>query len=317
MPFDFEHAVQTPFRMQPGLRRIAPGARQLTPNHPGSRHLLTKLEVLSTRPASALVSRPGFDAAPALQQLSAQAATEHPQAWRIAADGAVSASLLGWSEHDGQMRAAAGAHKAVGDCLHGIDPPLRRAALLALAFAEDFAIADANDFSIPWLAVALPSHWSPEQKAGLSFAEVHRPVADNRLLIATSEHLLRLVTGADRWERFVWTIARSGRLDAHPQYAQLPAWRSDAGADEIAAAAWWRTEHQTFIPVPGLRQAVFTIHVETEPLQAAIDTRAKALALCEALCTMSPAVLDYRGLTPVRDRLLVWLATRVAALPAA
>ena len=39
MPFDFEHAVTAPFRMQPGLRKLAEGSVQFTPTHPASPHL--------------------------------------------------------------------------------------------------------------------------------------------------------------------------------------------------------------------------------------------------------------------------------------
>jgi hypothetical protein len=104
---------------------------------------------------------------------------------------------------------------------------------------------------IPWLAVALPSHWAPEQKVGRSFAEVHAPVADNRL-----------ITG------------------------------------------------QSFIPVDGQQQAVFAIHVEVQPLAQALADPGRAARVHDALATMSPAVLHYRGLATVRDRLLRWLAVR-------
>ena len=53
MSFDFDAAVQVPHRMQPGLRRLAPGAQQLTPsvvpNRGLARHLREKLVVLAYR----------------------------------------------------------------------------------------------------------------------------------------------------------------------------------------------------------------------------------------------------------------------------
>ena len=79
MPFDFA-AVQSPFRMQPGLRKLAAGATQLTPSRLGSRALREKLAVLFSHPSQALVAAPGFDAAPALNALCAHAAAEHPLA---------------------------------------------------------------------------------------------------------------------------------------------------------------------------------------------------------------------------------------------
>ena len=61
MPFDFSQ-VTAPFRMQPGLRRIAPGQAQLTPSRPNGRHLREKVAVLATTADEALLAVPGFDA---------------------------------------------------------------------------------------------------------------------------------------------------------------------------------------------------------------------------------------------------------------
>ena len=181
-----------------------------------------------------------------------------------------------------------------------------------MAFAEDFALIDGRSATIPWLAVALPSHWAPEQKIGLHFAQVHAPVADNQVLLAAGDALARLVSQPTRWERFVWTITANPRLNAHPAGAAAPRWVA-GDADRVAAQAWWRTERQTFIPVDGAAQAVFTILVDTQPLAQAIDSPAKALRLHEALASMSPAVLRYRNLNLVRDELLAWLARRAGA----
>ena len=74
--------------------------------------------------------------------------------------------------------------------------------------------------------------------------------------------------------------------------------------------AWWRTERQTFIPLPALSQAVFTIHIEVQPLAQALDTPARAQALHDAIASMSPEVLAYRGLHGVREPLLNWLGDR-------
>ena len=95
MPFDFA-SVSSPFRMQPGLRRIAPGTPQLTPSLPGTRTLREKLAVLASHAQEALVADPAFDPTPALQALCAHAANEHPEAFGTA-HGAWQARHLGWS----------------------------------------------------------------------------------------------------------------------------------------------------------------------------------------------------------------------------
>jgi hypothetical protein len=55
---------------------------------------------------------------------------------------------------------------------------------------------------------------------------------------------------------------------------------------------------------------VFTIHVESKPLPEAVGDPQRASRLHDALASMSPAVLAYRGLTDAQPRLLAWLAQR-------
>ena len=307
MPFDFS-AVSAPFRMQPGLRRIAAGAPQLTPNEPGSHALREKLGVLQHHPTQALLAAPGFDPAAALSALMRHAAVEHPDAF--AWDGALGfdAAWLGWSIRGESL--CGNGPGAIGACLRALAPEWRLPGLLSLALAQDFAVIDGATARIPWLAVCLPSRWAPEEKIGRHFAEVHAPVADNELLITAADHLAQLVTGAQRWERFVWTVTAEARLMQHPRFVPPTPWPAALDADALAARASFRTERQTFIPLPDLRQAVFTIGVESRPLIEAIDTPERASRVYDALASMGDAVLAYRGLTEARERLLAWLASK-------
>jgi hypothetical protein len=317
MPFDFA-AVAAPFRMQPGLRRVAEGSAQLTLNRLGDRTLGEKLHVLQSWPADALVVAEGFDPRAGLEALCTQAAQDHPEAFvrrgDVDVDVDVEAVALGWRLHDGEVEGSGPAE--IGRCLAALPRVWRLAGLLSLALAEDFAIIDGASARIPWIAACLPSHWAPARKVGRHFAEVHAPVADNQVLLAAADHLARLVTGPERWERFVWTVTRGATLQMHPDHVSAAPWPAQADAAALAAQAFFRTEHQTFIPVPDRRQAVFTIHVESRPLAQAIDSPARARQLHDALASMSPAVLAYRGLEPARDRLLEWLAARASACAA-
>jgi hypothetical protein len=314
MSFDFDAAVQAPFRMQPGLRRLAPGAAQLTPMAPGSRHQREKLALLSALAGHALAAAPGFDAQPALYALAAHAAREQPAAWRWDGRRAEATQLGVAVDGDAVLELSAGVFglgDEIGRCLRGLAPGWRLAGLLCLAFIEDFAIVDGRSASIAWIAACLPSHWAPEAKVGRHFAEVHGPVADNATLLRAGEHLMRMVCADDeRWERFVWNVTRQPRLNAHPALADPTPWSAQAFADADAPRAWFRSERQTFIPVPELVQAVFTIAVDCVPLAQAIDSAAKAQRLHAAIASMSDAVLDYRSLSAVREPLLAWLAER-------
>ncbi len=320
MGFDFS-LVTAPFRMQPGLRRVAADAAQLTANAPGSRHLREKIAVLASAPSQALCAVPGFDDSAALQAIAAESGRSGLGAFVVArANGGTlrcAAPLLGWAvagdrvEGDGDP--------AIGALLVALPVQLRRAALVSLAFAEDFAVLDGAGATVPWLAVCLPSHWAPEEKVGRAFAAVHAPVADGELLRAASESLARLVTGDERWERFVWTVTSDPRLHQHPARSETtwPEPRGDAtrDAEALVAAASLRSERQTFIPIAGARQAVFTIHIESVPLADAVANVEDARRLHDAIASMSPAVLAYRRLDRARDRLLAWLGARADATP--
>jgi hypothetical protein len=310
--FDFDAAVKAPFRMQPGLRRLQTGTRQLTALRPHAPAFVEKLAVLSRAPEDALLCADGFDPQPALGALLEEAAVQCPGAFDVHEHG-VLGRALGWRvDRDGSLqRAGADSHDPAGACLAALPPSQRLAGLLSLSLHEDLAIVDGSNATLAWLAVCLPSHWAPRDKIGRSFAEVHGPVADNAGLLAASAHLVSLICQPTRWERFVWTITPHAGLDRHPGRHSPTAWRRLT--EEVAAQAHWRTEHQTFIPLPPLQQAVFTIHVEVQPLAEAISTPGRATALHAALRTMSEPVLAYRGLGKAREPLLAWLAERAGA----
>jgi len=317
--FDFS-LVSAPFRMQPGLRRVAPGAAQLTASTPDGRHLREKVAVLGSFADQALLSTPAVDEPAMLRAVAAEAARSSPGTFLVTTTphGATrsDAPRLGWALDAGGAPTGDG-DASIGAVLAALPAAQRPSALLALAFEEDFAVIDGASATIPWLAVCLPSRWAPEEKIGRHFAEVHAPVADNAMLVAASASLARLVTGDERWERFVWTISADPRLHQHPARGG-PDWpdASEADANALIAQASFRTERQTFIPIVGSGMAIFTIHVDSLPLADAVTSAYAALRLHDAIASMSPAVLAYRRLDCVRDRLLSWLASRTAPWPA-
>jgi hypothetical protein len=257
--------IAVPFRMQPGLQRLAPGARHLTPLAPGSALWQEKKRVVEA--GASRLAAPGFDAGPAVEAILREAQAEG----------------------------------------------LAAAEPIELAFEEDFAVLDGATSTLPWLCVCVPSHWAPEEKLGQPFAAVHAPVADNAAIQAAGRQLVQLVTGGERFERFVWTLSPSGRYDQHPQRHPRTPWPVTADPAQLAAACFLRSERQTFFPLPGPgRRAVFTIRVMLQPLAEAVRTREDARRLHDALASMSDAVLAYKGLAPARGRLLAWLAERAA-----
>lgn len=70
MDFDFRH-IAVPFRMQPGLQRLAPGTPQLTALDPASVLYAEKRRVLEAGGSRHCIA--GFDPSPALQAIAARA----------------------------------------------------------------------------------------------------------------------------------------------------------------------------------------------------------------------------------------------------
>jgi dimethylamine monooxygenase subunit A len=256
--------LAVPFRMQPGLQRLAAGATHLTPLAPGGALWQEKKRVLES--GASRLAVPGFDAGPAIAAILAQARQEG-----IAAT----------------------------------EP-------IELAFEDDFAVLDGASTTLPWLCVCVPSHWAPEEKLGLPFHGVHAPVADNQVLLAAGRQLVQLVTGGERFERFVWTLTPSGRHDQHPVRQPRMPWPAMPDPEAFARSCYLRSERQTFFPIPGSTQAVFTIRVMLQPLAEAIITGEHAQRLHDSLASMTDAVLAYKNLAPARDRLLAWLAQKAA-----
>ena len=179
-----------------------------------------------------------------------------------------------------------------------------------LCFEQDFAVLDGSTGRVPWLCVCVPSHWTPEEKLGLTLGEIHTPVADSVALHAATAGLIKLATSGECWERFVWTLTPSNRYDQHPLRHRRAPWSDTHDIDALAQSCYLRSERQTFFPVPGCRQAVFTIKVELEPLTSSVSAAPAAQRLHDSLHSMTEAALAYKGLTPVRARLLRWLAKR-------
>ena len=169
MPFDFS-TVTAPFRMQPGLRRVAAGAVQLTPSAPGSRHLREKTAVLASFARQALVAVPDFDSTIVMAAIAAEAARQTPIAFFV--DVAIGldahAPLLGWSVRNGEP--VGDGDPSIGALLAALPRAQRATALLCLAFEDDFAVLDGDTATVPWLAVCLPSRWAPAEKVGRHFA---------------------------------------------------------------------------------------------------------------------------------------------------
>ncbi len=184
---------------------------------------------------------------------------------------------------------------------------------LAQGMQEDFVILhDEPDdgFRTRFLSVCFPSNWNPAEKLGLDFTAIHAPVADNALLQAGARGIVDMAFRQAPMLRHVWLLTPNGDLAQHPETRRTRWEDALAAADAPGASGrlldqvFFRVERQTTLPLPALRRGVFFIRVMVAPL---VDVLAvapgRAAELAEALASMSEAVLAYRGMTAVRERL--------------
>ena len=283
---DIPWAVSSPFRMRPGLSRLG-----LSHDAPAA--------------APSLFVRDGQAAAYAAQKhLSLQ---HHRARCQI---GAADPAVL-------QAIAEAYAQQT------GIALPADADALAA-GMQEDFVILhdDAETPGEPgatpspgeramrtrFLSVCFPSNWAPAEKLGLDFAAIHAPVADNALLQAGGKGIIDMAFRQASMLRHVWLLTPSGDLAQHPE-TRRTRWedalaQADAAGQRLIDRVFFRVERQTTLPLPALRRAVFFIRVMVCPLPEVLGVASgRAGELREALASMSDAVVAYRGMASVRERL--------------
>jgi dimethylamine monooxygenase subunit A len=190
------------------------------------------------------------------------------------------------------------------------------ATTLAEGMQEDFVIlhdepeAGGDTFRARCLSVCFPSNWDPAEKLGLDFAAIHAPVADNALLQAGARGIIDMAFRQAPMLRHVWLLTPNGDLAQHPEMRRtrwddaLAAADAPGASGRLVDRVFFRVERQTTLPLPALRRGVFFIRVMVAPLTRVLAiSPARAAELRDALASMSDAVVAYRGMSAVRERL--------------
>lgn len=204
----------------------------------------------------------------------------------------------------------------------GLEPLGTDVASLALALQDDFVILHDEEtpggqrrFRLRFLSVAFPSNWDPADKLGLDFAAVHAPVADNALLLQGAQGIMDMAFRQRPMQRHVWLISPDGDLPQHPRERQQR-WQdalARAGDGALLEHAFFRVERQRTWPMAELGRGVFFIRVMVCPLLPVLaQAPGRSAELADALASMSDAVVAYRGMGLVRDRLVRELRAQAA-----
>ncbi|MEB3298379.1 MAG: heme-dependent oxidative N-demethylase subunit alpha family protein [Candidatus Sericytochromatia bacterium] len=215
---------------------------------------------------------------------------------------------VGGAMEDGQ----GGLRPAQG--FEGLGPPvfredMRHRSLDAFArmIAEDVAIVQRDPWSgrdgLVWIHLNSPNHWSAADKLGKDFLAVHEPVADFGAVAKAADRIIDAMINKGPFIRFAWGVATDTVLDHHPD---SPAGRDLADKTPAGAleGTFLRIERQTLKGFPRHGAALFTIRTYFKPIaEIAADPERREL-LREAISSISPEALRYKGLAPYRDLLL-------------
>jgi hypothetical protein len=167
---------------------------------------------------------------------------------------------------------------------------------LTMGLQEDWVLFAPNkqgQFSAQILSVHLPSGWNPKEKVGMTFSEIHEPVADNALIMKAADHIAKTIANKGPFIRHVWAISNTGGLSRRPD---LVPERVDNDIDQL----WFRCERQTTIPVDG-KASLFLIRVYVAPLREIFQDINRKKAVIDSVNSMSDAVIDYKGYRKLRE----------------
>jgi hypothetical protein len=180
---------------------------------------------------------------------------------------------------------------------------------LADQIQEDVAIwqlAEHTDY-LAAIHLCAPNYWSPAEKIGRPFSEVHLPVAGMENLRKQYRPMLEAIVRKGSFVRFAWGLTTDCRLNHHPEPPPSFDVNEWAGRqfDPQNPTLFVRVERQTLTGFPAVNALMFTIRTYFQPV-GQLDSEAR-LALRTAIATMSEESLVYKGLRDSKDAILAWM----------
>jgi dimethylamine monooxygenase subunit A len=190
----------------------------------------------------------------------------------------------------------------------------RLADALALGVPEDYCVVRAGPEGEPdgdlaeLMHVCFPSSWDPRSKLGADFTAIHRPVANNEVILRGHVSMVRAVCGKGPFVRYAWGVHRDGTLCHNPALFGPLEQERDLSPEAVAAHSVVRVERQTTRPFADLGRGLFTIRTYVEPLREFAQDAERRDALARAIAGMNDAALAYKGLTERGEPLVRWLS---------
>ncbi|HEY5744813.1 MAG TPA: heme-dependent oxidative N-demethylase subunit alpha family protein [Chryseolinea sp.] len=170
---------------------------------------------------------------------------------------------------------------------------------LCCQIQEDIAVFQLQE-NEDWLAaihLCAPNHWDPHEKIGHPFHHIHAPVPGMERTLKHYPTMLSAIVAQGAFTRFAWGIATDTRLNHHPiapDNVDHDFWYGRR-AEKEQPRFYIRTERQNLVGFREVNAFLFTIH--TYFYDVATLTTEEKKQLLSAIQSMSPATLEYKGLT--------------------
>ena len=174
---------------------------------------------------------------------------------------------------------------------------------IASHFQEDICVVKKEDSSDRLVAVHLcfPNRWSPADKIDKSFTEIHQPVARFSETNPNASNLINAVLGKVPYVRFAWGLSNDRILDHYPEGTRPFSFENDK------ENVYVRVERQVLLGIPDKNLLLFFIRTYYVDCREFCRGTAFREGMANALQTMSPELLSYKGLLESRERIVRWL----------
>jgi len=157
---------------------------------------------------------------------------------------------------------------------------------LSTEIEEDIAVMHKGKLEA--ISFCFPSGWIPTKVLGQDFAFLHEPVADNDLLIKSSQKLSKYMCN-HTIQRWVWNVTTIESLSNHPSINRPEL----TSFDDL----YFRLETQISAPVDE-DTSLFLVLVEVFPLNEVWNT-----SILKSINSMSESVLEYKNLIEIKKYL--------------
>ncbi len=157
---------------------------------------------------------------------------------------------------------------------------------LSLQIEEDIAVM--HNGKLEAISFVFPSGWIPSKALGRDFSFLHNPVADNELLIKSSDKLSKYMC-KNTIQRWVWNVTTIEALSNHPK-VERPRTIS-------FEKLFFRLETQISTPLDN-QSSLFLVLVEVCPLSEVWEH-----SILDSINSMSENILDYKKLTSIKKYL--------------